>query len=77
MAELVPHPYSCEKTTHYSNRQHDSVTIPRCYKDVISSFLPHTAGLWDSLPPEYFPLTHGLNGFNSRINRDLLPFGSF
>ena len=78
-AQLVPLPYSPERTTHYSDRLHDiSVTIPRYYKGVyVNSFFPHTARLWNSLPTECFPLTYDLNGFKSRINRHLLAAGSF
>ena len=46
----------------YSDRLHDfSVTIPRCYN--VNSFFPRTAGLWNSLPMECFPLTYDLNDF--------------
>ena len=64
------------RPTHYSDRLYDfSVTIPRCYKDVyVNSFFPR---LWDSLPIEWFPLTHNLSSFKSRINRHLLTLGSF
>ena len=31
---------------------------------------------WNSLPMQCFPLTYVLNGFKSRINRDLLTVGS-
>ena len=35
LAQLVPLPFSPDRSTHYSDRLHDfSVTIPRCYKDV-------------------------------------------
>ena len=35
LAELVPFPYSCGRSTRYSDRLHDfSVIVPRCYKDV-------------------------------------------
>ena len=38
LAQLVPLPYSRERSTRYSDRLHDfSVTIPRCYKDVYST----------------------------------------
>ena len=33
--------------------------------------------LWNSLPIECFPLTYGLSGFKSRINRHLLTVGFF
>ena len=47
-------------------------------KDVyVNSFFPRTAGLWNSLPIEFFPLTYDLNGFKSRINSHLLTVGSF
>ena len=44
--QLVPFPYSCGRSTRYSDRSHDfSVTIPR-YKDVyINGFFPRTARL--------------------------------
>ena len=78
LAELVPLPYSWGRSTCYSDRLHDSVTIPRYYKDAyVNSFFPHTAGLWNSLPIECFPFTYDLNGFNSRINRHLLTVASF
>ena len=79
LAQLaLPHD-SQGRSTRYSNRLDDfSVTIPRCYKDFyVNSFFPRTARLWNSLPMEYFPLTYGLSGFKSRINRYLLTVGSF
>ena len=77
-AQLVPLPFSRGRSTHYSDRLHDfSVTIPRCYKDVyVNIFFPRTAGPWNDLPIECFPLTYDLNGFKSRINRHLLTLGS-
>ena len=79
LAQLVPLRFSWGRSTCYSDRLHGfSVTIPRCYKDVyVSSFFPHTARLWNSLPIECFPLIFDLSGFKSRINRDLLFVGSF
>ena len=78
LAELVPLPFSRERSTRYSDRLHNfSVTIPRCYKDVyVNSFFPHKARLWNSLPIECFPLTYELSGFKSRINRNLLTVDS-
>ena len=71
LAQLVPLPFSGERSTCYSDRLHDfSVTIPRCYKDVyVNSFFPRTARLWNSVPIECFPLTYDLSVFKSRINR--------
>ena len=79
IAQLVPLPFSRGRFTRYSDRLHDfSVTIPRCYKDVyVNSFFPRAARLGNSLPIEYFPLTYNLNGFKSRITRQLLTVGSF
>ena len=59
LAQLVPFPFSRERSTRYSDRLHDfSVTIPICYKDVyVNSFFPRTAKLWNSLPIECFPLS--------------------
>ena len=34
LVQLVPLPRSQGRSTHYSDRLHDLVTIPRCYKDV-------------------------------------------
>ena len=79
MAQLLPIPYLCGRSTRYSDRLHDfSVTIPRCYKDVyVKSFFPRTARLWNFLPIECFPLACDRNGFWSRINRHLLTIGFF
>ena len=79
LAQLVPVPFSQGRSTRHSDRSHYfSITIPGSYKDVyINSFFPRTARLWKSLPIECFPLTYGLNGFKSRINRHLLTVGSF
>ena len=56
----------------------DSVTTPRCYKDVyVNGFFPCTARLWNSVPIECIPLTYDLSGFKYRINRHLLTVGSF
>ena len=78
-AQLVPLPYYTGRSTCYSDKLNGfSVTIPRCYKDVyVNSFFPHTAGLWNSLPIKYFPLTYDLSGLKCRINRHLLTLGSF
>ena len=55
-----------------------SVTIPRFYKDFYDKgFFLHTARLWNSLPIECFPLTCDLNGFKSRIKKNLLAVGFF
>ena len=40
LTQLVPLPFSCGRSTHYSYRLYDfSVTIPICYKDVCQQFL--------------------------------------
>ena len=51
LAQLVPLPFSRGRSTHYSDRLHDSsFTIPRIYKDVyVNSFFPRMAKLWQSL----------------------------
>ena len=72
MAQLVPLLFSQGRSTCYSDRLHDfSVTIPRCYKDVYVNVSFLTQTLYNSLPIECFPLTYDLNGFKSRINKDL------
>ena len=39
LAQIVPLPYSWERSTRYSDTLHDfSVTIPRCYSDVCQQF---------------------------------------
>ena len=79
MAQLVPLPFSQGRSTCYSDILHDfSVTIPRCYMDVnVNSFFPCTAGLCNSLPMEYFPLSYDLNGFRCRVYLHLLTVCSF
>ena len=74
LAELVPPPYSWERSTFYSDRLHDfSITIPRCHSDdYVNSSFPGTDRLWNVLPIECLPLTYDLNSFKSRINRYLL-----
>ena len=71
--DLVPLPHSWGNSTRYSHRMHDFlVTIPKCYKDVyVSSFFPRTATLWNFLSVECIPLIYDLNGFKSRINRQI------
>ena len=68
-AQLVPLPYSRERSTRYSDRLHDfSGTIPRCCKDAyVSSCFPRSAILWNSLSIECFPLTYDLNGFKGCV----------
>ena len=79
LAQLVPLPYSWERSTNYSDRLHEYfVTFSRCYKDVyVNRFFSRTARLWDSLPIKCFPFTNDLNSFKSRINRNLLTISSF
>ena len=73
LADLLPLPYSQERSTHYSDRFHNfTVIFPRCYKDVhVNSFSPN------SVPVECFSLTYDLSGFKSRIIRHILTIGSF
>ena len=44
LAQLDPFPWSYWRSSHYSDRLHDSsVTIPRCYKNAyVNSFFSHT-----------------------------------
>ena len=78
LAQLIPLPYLRGRSNRYSDRLHDiSVIIPRCYKDVyVYSFFPRIARLCNSLHKHCCPLTYGLNGLKSRINRHLLTVGS-
>ena len=79
VARLVPFPFSWGK---YTDRLHDfSVTNPRCWKDVyVNRFIPCTTWLWISLPIKWYSinvlLSFDLNGFNYRINRQLLTVDS-
>ena len=79
LAQLAPLPFSWGRSTHYSDGLHDfSFTIPKCYKDVyVNSLFPRTARFWNYLHIECFPLTYDLNGFKSRIKRNLLAVGFF
>ena len=79
LALLVPLSLSGGRSTCYSDRlQNFSFTIPRCYKNIyVDRLFPHTAGLWNSLSIECFPLTYDLSAFKSRINRHLLTVVSF
>ena len=78
LAEVALLTYSWGRSTCYSDRLHVfSVTIPRYCKVVyVSSFVPHTAKLWNSLPIECIHLTFDLGCFKIRINRHLLTVGS-
>ena len=78
MTKLVKTPYCRRKFTLYFDSLHDfSATIPKCYKDVsVSSFWFCTTALWNSLFGECFPLFHGLNCFNYRVNIDIFHVGA-
>ena len=77
LAQLVPLPFSCRRSTCYSDRLPDfSVAI--WYKDVYAnSFFPRTARLSNYVPVKCFPFTYNLNGFKSGIKKHLLTVGSF
>ena len=79
LAQMVSLSFSRDRYTLCSDRLHDSsITISRSYKNVyVNSFFPHTAGPWNYLRIECFPLTYGLSGFKYRINRHLLFVDSF
>ena len=62
-------PFFRGRGTRYFDRLDDfSATIPRCC-NIVNSFFPRLAILWNSVPIKCFPLTYDLNGFKSRINR--------
>ena len=72
LTEQVPLPYSCGRSSRYSNRMHNFSVIPRCYKDVyVSSIFSHTVRFWNSFPAKCFPLIYDLNGFKSTVNRHI------
>ena len=58
LAELVPSPHSCDRSTHCCYRSHDfSLITFRWNNDVnVNIFFPCMARLWNSLPAECFPL---------------------
>ena len=61
LAELVPPPCYCVRSTCYSDRYHDFlVTIPSYYKDIYCA-----ARLWNFFPLEFCSLCHHLNGLKS------------
>ena len=72
LVQLVPFPFSCERSSCYSDRlYYFSVTSGRCYKDVyVNSFFPHTARVNAFLWPMILVAL-------SRINRHVLTVGSF
>ena len=77
--QLVPLPYSRERSTRCSDRLHDfSVTTPICYKGVYNNnFFPHTARFWNFLAIECSFLIYNLNGFKFRVSKHLLTAVSF
>ena len=78
LAELVPLPCSCGKSSRCSERFLFFFTISRCYENVsVNSFFPRLARPWNSLPVEWFPLTYDLNSFKCGVNWRLLSLGSF
>ena len=79
LGQLVPLPFSRERSTCYFDKLHNfSVTILRCYRDVyVNIFFLRTVRPWNSLHIERFPLTYDIIGFKSRIKRHLLTVGSF
>lgn len=74
LASIVPPPQSFNRPTRLASSSHPfQVTIPRCRTQLFSSsFLPRTARLWNSLPPNIFPLSYNLSLFKSRVNSYLL-----
>ena len=78
LAELFPPPHSCAVplVIVISCIIFLLPFLDRCYEDVyVSSFFPHTARLWNSLPSECFPLIYDLNGLKSRVYKHLFPWG--
>ena len=72
LAQLVSFSFSQRRSTSCSDRS-PFLDVTRMS---MSSFFPHTARLWNSLPIEFFSLTYNLCDFKSRINRYLLTVGS-
>ena len=75
LAQLVPLPYSRGRSTCYFLIFLSSFLDVKRMSTPIGSFLAQLD--WNSLPIEWFSLTHDFSGFKSRINRRLLTVGSF
>ena len=78
LAQLVPLPFSRERSSCYSDRLYIFLSLFLDVTGMCMSTVSFLARL-DSLdsPIEYFPLICDLNGFTSRINRYPLTVGLF
>ena len=74
LAGLVPVSYSCGKSTRYSIRLNGfSIVMAKCYKDAFVNRFPLLiVSFWNTVTEECFLL----NGFKSRVQRQLLPLRS-
>ena len=70
LCKIVPNPLTFRRRTRLaSNKNPYLVSIDRCRTSShASSFIPHTAVLWNKLPLTVFPLSHNLQQFKSNIN---------
>ena len=75
LAGLVPVSYSCGKSTRYSIRLNGfSIVMTICYKDAyVNRFPLLIVSFWNTVTEECFLL----NGFKSRVQRQLLSLRSF
>ena len=75
LAGLVPVSYSCGKSTRYSIRLNGfSIVMAKCYKDAFVNRFPLLiVSFWNTVTEECFLL----NGFKSRVQRQLLSLRSF
>ena len=74
LKSLTPAIKTFNRVTRYSTNAHPmTVQMPSCNKQFdSSSFFPHVARLWNSLPSSCFPTCYDLQKFKSSINRHLL-----
>ena len=74
LAGLVPVSYSCGKSTRYSIRLNGfSIVMAKCYKDAFVNRFPLLiVSFWNTVTEECFLL----NGFKSRVQRQLLSLRS-
>ena len=72
LVNLVPLKHVTVRSTCFSEQMHHTVNSPMCKtKFYQSSFLPHTAALWNSLN-ECFPPDYDLTAFKGKVNKSLL-----
>ena len=76
---IIPDPVRRVRTTRSSTHSHPfqvALPYPRTLAH-ISSFIPRTSQLWNSLPPTTFSESYNLSSFKSNVNKlDLVSFST-